>query len=210
MPLILRTEYFLAFILSILIYSCQNGSIAEANHETLDEVIEAIPVDTVPKSEKDSNGYDILVSFRDIPGYQQPTLDKSKYEEEDGHLVLEWQHLSRIVFEDKRVSDTLLLMFPIFHDDIKALDGQKVQIKGYVIPLGEETGKLHFLSAYPMSQCFFCGGAGPESVMDVQTHKIHKEFKMDDILTFRGTLQLNDTNLDYMNYILKDATLIKK
>lgn len=152
-------------------------------------------VDTIPSVEIDTT-----------PGL---VFDKEKYTWEDGYIVMDWQFLSRIVFDDKYINDTLA-MVPIFHDDIKVLEGKPLQISGYLIPFGEETGKLHFLSAFPMSQCFFCGAAGPESVMDVMTIKEHHDFNMDDQITFRGKLHLNDYNLDYMNYILKDAELIKR
>lgn len=134
-------------------------------------------------------------------------FNEEDYTWEDGYIVMDWQFLSRVVFVDGYVNDTLA-MLPVFHDDIKVLEGKPVQISGYLIPFGEETGKLHFLSAFPMSQCFFCGAAGPESVMDVMTNKVHKEFEMDDQKTFRGKLHLNDYDLEYMNYILKDAELV--
>lgn len=170
-----------------LLISCQPDSSQVSNEE---EVV----VDTIPAVEIDTT----------------PTLvfDKENYTWEDGHIVMDWQFLSRVVFDEKYINDTLA-MVPIFHDEIQVLEGKPLQISGYLIPFGDTTGKLHFLSAFPMSQCFFCGAAGPESVMDVMTIKEHHDFEMDDEITFRGTLHLNDYNLDYMNYILKDAELMK-
>ena len=65
------------------------------------------------------------------------------------------------------------------------------------------------LSAYPYTQCFFCGGAGPESVIDVLAEELTNHFSMDDIVTFEGQLRLNATDLNYLNYILEDAVLAK-
>ncbi len=147
------------------------------------------------------------------PVFEEPetpsiTFDPDKYEFIDGFIKVDWQMLSRVIFEDEYINDTLA-MVPIFHDEIKILDGRPIQINGYNIPFGDDSGQLHILSAYPNSQCFFCGGAGPESVMDIKTKKVLKNLKTDDVLTFRGTLQLNDNDLNYLNYILNDAILVK-
>lgn len=179
-------RYFFSIIIILGLYACQSGEPQNANDASGDSdsiPIEEVAIDTTPPP---------------------PVFHRDSFEWVDGFIDLDWKYLSRVVFEDGYVNDTLA-MIPIFHDDIKILEGKPVQMSGYLIPFGEQTGKLHFLSAYPNSQCFFCGGAGPESVMDVMTVKAHHDFKMDDIITFRGTLHLNDSDLNYMNYILKDA-----
>ncbi|MGK0390041.1 MAG: hypothetical protein ACI94Y_002791 [Maribacter sp.] len=184
-------RYFFIVILLFSLYACQSGEIQDASATSLDSdstSIVEIAIDTTP-----------LASI----------FHRDSFEWVDGFIDMDWKFLSRVIFEDGYINDTLA-MIPIFHDDIKVLEGQPVQMSGYLIPFGETTGKLHFLSAYPNSQCFFCGGAGPESVMDVMTVKAHLNFKMDDIITFRGTLHLNDSDLDYMNYILKDAKRVVK
>jgi hypothetical protein len=90
---------------------------------------------------------------------------------------------------------------------MKALEGQLVRMTGYVIPI-EETGDdaVLVLSAFPYSSCFFCGGAGAETIMDIRLKKkTTKRFKKDETLTFRGKLRLNDSDLMFFNYILEDA-----
>lgn len=185
-------------------------------------------------TEKQSNS-EIEISPLPSVKYEEDSLsfNADDYKWEEGYIVLDWAFLSRIKYEDGYVNKTTkktvyhkdikdnpklyaqyegdtLVMLPVFHDDIKVLNGKPIQIHGYLIPLEDKTGgKMHFLSAYPMSQCFFCGAAGPESLMDVLTKKPYKGLKMDDKLTFRGTLHLNDSDLDYMNYVLKDAILVK-
>jgi hypothetical protein len=184
-------RYFFILTLLLSLYACQPSETSDINATSGDRdstIIAEVVIDTTPLA---------------------PVFHRDSFEWVDGFIDLDWKFLSRVVFEDGYINDTLA-MLPIFHDDIKVLEGQPVQMSGYLIPFGETTGKLHFLSAYPNSQCFFCGGAGPESVMDVMTTKAHHNFKMDDIITFRGTLHLNDSDLDYMNYILKDAKRIIK
>lgn len=129
----------------------------------------------------------------------------------DNHYDISWKDLSRVDFEE-RLNEELKTMvaYPIFHPSIKKLDGQKIQIKGYVIPL-EETGDetIVILSAFPFTSCFFCGNAGPETVMDIQLKKRGLRFKQDAMVSFRGKLRLNDSDLDYLNYILDDAEVIQ-
>jgi hypothetical protein len=143
----------------------------------------------------------------------EATFDSTQFVYEDGYLVLTWSTLADVDFED-RYSEELSskVPFPIFSERLKSLGGKKVKIQGYVIPF-EETGEDTYviLSAFPFSQCFFCGNAGPESVMDIlpKDQSITKRLKMDQQTSFRGTFKLNDTDFYYLNYILEDAELVE-
>jgi len=56
---------------------------------------------------------------------------------------------------------------------------------------------------------FFCGGAGPETVIDIlPKNKLKKRLTTDEKITFKGKLRLNANDLDYLNYILDDAELV--
>lgn len=133
--------------------------------------------------------------------------DTTRYQMKEGFYQVTWQHLSKVSFVDKMNEEyDAMVAYPVFQPSVKKLDGQKIQIKGYVIPL-EETGdeSIVILSAFPFTSCFFCGGAGPETVIDVQLKKQKTRFKQDDMISFRGKLRLNDSDLDYLNYILEEA-----
>jgi hypothetical protein len=138
-------------------------------------------------------------------------FDPSKYEIVDGVVRLSWKLLAKMDFYEKYNEEVeALIDYPIFHPDVKALEGRSVAIEGYVIPV-EETGDetLLILSAFPYSQCFFCGQAGPESVMDIQLRqKPRKRLELDRQATFQGKLRLNDTDLYYLNYILEEAVML--
>ncbi len=96
--------------------------------------------------------------------------------------------------------------YPIFADKIKALEGKEVLVKGYMVPLDELMGQNFFvLSAFPYNMCFFCGGAGPETVMEVNTIK-EIEFTEKPIL-IKGVLELNQFDYNHMMYILNEARL---
>ena len=80
---------------------------------------------------------------------------------------------------------------------------------GFVIPLEETADKTFvILSAFPYSQCFFCGQAGPESVIDILAESKLPRLSVDEKLTFRGRLRLNEDDLRYLNYILEEAELM--
>lgn len=79
---------------------------------------------------------------------------------------------------------------PIFSDAAKALNGKSVTLPGYLVPFenGAQKSNHFMLSSLPINACFFCGGGGPETVVEV--------------------LFLNDKNPTQMIYILSSAELL--
>ena len=140
----------------------------------------------------------------------QAFLDSLQYDDE--YALINWKMLAKMSFKlmiDPQSSEYIDV--PLFSPELQALDGKKVQIKGYVIPF-EETGDDTFivLSAFPFSQCFFCGQAGPESVIDIlPAAPLAQRLKTDAQMSFRGRLKLNDSDFDYLNYILEAAEIVE-
>src|SRR5690606_34579979 len=98
---------------------------------------------------------------------------------------------------------------PVFSSAIKALEGKTVTVKGYIIPKeGYKSHKEFIFSAFPYSMCFFCGGAGPESVMEVLATE-GVEYTTEPIW-LTGTLHLNPDDVNKLMFALTDARLIKK
>ena len=102
------------------------------------------------------------------------------------------------------------LFYPTFPADLKALEGKEITIEGYYVPFAPEDGKYIIISKFPMSQCFFCGGAGPESIAEVNFAKPQSKFQVDDLLMVKGKLKLNTDDMDHVNFILVDAILVSK
>jgi hypothetical protein len=88
--------------------------------------------------------------------------------------------------------------------------GKEITVEGYYVPFAPEDGNYIIVSKYPMSQCFFCGGGGPESIAEVNFAKGPGKFQVDDLITVKGKLKLNVDNLDHVNFILDDAVLVNK
>lgn len=102
------------------------------------------------------------------------------------------------------------LFYPTFPTDLKALEGKDITVEGYYVPFAPEDGAYIIISKFPMSQCFFCGGAGPESIAEVNFAKPQSKFQVDDLITVKGKLKLNTDNVDHVNFILEQAVLISK
>lgn len=96
---------------------------------------------------------------------------------------------------------------PTFDDALKALENKEVTLSGYFLPIEVDT--IFVLSANPFSSCFFCGGAGPETVAEVRMSKIPEDLTPDAFIKVKGTLKLNNTDIDYMNFIIREAEFIK-
>jgi uncharacterized membrane protein YcgQ (UPF0703/DUF1980 family) len=120
-------------------------------------------------------------------------------------IMLNWIELQRINTRPVTLQGVDgLLPLPVFPNNIKYYHNKIVEIDGYVIPL-DKTGKTVVLSAFNMSECFFCGKAGPASVMTIFLKKPNKNYKTDQIVTFRGRLTLNEHDPKELFYVLHDA-----
>ncbi|MEZ4775377.1 MAG: DUF3299 domain-containing protein [Bacteroidia bacterium] len=117
---------------------------------------------------------------------------------------LKWEMLTDVSYSVKFDEQTQsAVMVPKYGNLLTAVDGQIVEIKGYIIPLNTE-GTEYILSAFPYSACFFCGNAGKESVVELALSSGKARFKTDQIATFKGKFVLNYG--DYgLNYLLENA-----
>lgn len=126
----------------------------------------------------------------------------------DTPTILTWPMLATTTYYNKRL-DTLGgldVLFPRFSTRIKSLNNKRVSIRGYVIPLtGSGNAQILILSKYPNSSCFFCGMAGPETIIEVRLKDHKKRFRMDEQITFSGYLKLNDSDINYLNFIIEQA-----
>ncbi|MFK7757062.1 MAG: DUF3299 domain-containing protein [Flavobacteriales bacterium] len=123
----------------------------------------------------------------------------------DGPKELTWTTLADVEYKDVYLEELDSWFWqPEFGTALKEYDGQEVYITGYMVPVDVDTDYF-VLSRYPFAQCFFCGNAGPESVVDLRLRKEGRKFKQDERLTFTGKLRLNATDVYELNYILEDA-----
>jgi hypothetical protein len=127
-----------------------------------------------------------------------------------------WKTLLRLTFDikyDERVDD--IVFKPMFTADIRKLENKEITIQGYILPhditkMGggkgsPNDGSMFIFSAYPAATCFYCGGAGPESVIEVYPSAAIPFSKQ--LVTIKGKLELNETDFLQLAYKLKNAKL---
>jgi hypothetical protein len=123
--------------------------------------------------------------------------------------IITWELLKNVEFDEIWSEEfQAYYMVPKFSESVKEMDGKEVQIRGFIIPV-DIVQDYYVLSANPYSSCFFCGQAGPESVMEIQMIKKYEGLRMDQVITYRGTLKLNVDDIYQLNYILEDAEIVE-
>lgn len=120
-----------------------------------------------------------------------------------------WKILADISYEEAKGKDVLFTVNPpIFSEEVLALEGTEITVRGYLLPeKGYKTHKEFILSSLPYNLCFFCGKAGPETVMEVSS--LDAVRYSDEPITMKGTLMLNHLDPIGLPYILLNAKLVK-
>ena len=136
-------------------------------------------------------------------------LTSSNLHAQTGTTESLWKTLAKITY--KKEYDEFLgfkIDKPVFSEEIKALNGKEVTVKGFIIPVeGYKSHKEFIFSAFPYSMCFFCGGAGPESVMEVTS--LEPVAYSAESITLKGKLKLNSDDVNKLMYALTDARMVK-
>lgn len=117
---------------------------------------------------------------------------------------LTWEDFADISFEPvyNQKYDMDFLM-PKFGEKIQSYQGKEIRIKGYFLDISG-SGEVFLVSQNPMASCFFCGAAGPETIVEVN-FKEKPSFKTDEVVVVTGKLDLNVKDIDHCNYILNES-----
>ena len=124
-----------------------------------------------------------------------------------------WKTLLKLPMEvkyDERIDD--IVFAPKFTPELRKLEGKEIEIPGYILPHDltqlnpKDNGTMFIFSAFPAATCFFCGGAGPESVMEVYPKQAIPYQKT--MVTLKGTLKFNETDYLKLAYKLENARLV--
>jgi hypothetical protein len=157
-------------------------------------------------------------------GYSEADFGEAFTSPNEGKFAVEeeiqpagvWEDLLQLKFKisfDEEVDDVTFK--PKFTELIRSYEGQMIEVEGFIIPhniaadaMGDvdDQGDKFMFSAFPLASCFFCGGAGSESVMEAfPKAPINYTTKK---ITVRGRLKLNDKDLLKLPYILEEVTLV--
>ena len=122
-----------------------------------------------------------------------------------------WDLFAKTKFETKYNEKAAeYFLYPVFAKELKDLVGKEISIEGYYLPIDVQDDAYIILSKFPYSQCFFCGGAGPESIAEV-TFKVKVEkLQMDQYIRVKGILKLNEGNIEHGNFIVENAVMVGK
>jgi hypothetical protein len=116
-----------------------------------------------------------------------------------------WENLRDVTFKKKwNASEGMFILEPQFGEKVNGLKGKMVSLTGYMIPVDVDAN-YYVLSANPFASCFFCGQAGPESVVSIKFKKVTKRFNTDDRVTIKGVFTLNVDDINELNYIIDKA-----
>ena len=122
---------------------------------------------------------------------------------------LSWKNLDSLKIEyyfDADYGD--YLGKPTFSKESMSWNGKNVIIEGYWIPVSEiGDSTVSVLSALPYAQCFFCSGAGIETVMQIKAEGNIKRMETDEKVALKGMLLLNRDNPMELYYQLVNASL---
>lgn len=103
---------------------------------------------------------------------------------------LVWPMLSLTTY-DIDMSNNEVNYKPRFPDRLtEDYEGEEVEISGYLIPMDVDA-RQYALSQNPFSSCFFCGGAGPETVIELRFTSAPGRFATDEYVAVSGRLVLN-------------------
>ena len=122
-----------------------------------------------------------------------------------------WALFAKTKFETKYNEKAAeYFLYPVFAPELKAQVGKELSLEGYYMPIEIEGNAYIILSKFPYSQCFFCGAAGPESIAEIVFKVKPGKFEMDEFLRVKGTLKLNEGDIEHGNFILEGAVSVAK
>lgn len=121
--------------------------------------------------------------------------------------TLTWIDMEDVVVLD--VYDNVLesyILSPIFGQSIQTFDQKEVEVTGYVVFVSEENNVV-MLSRNDFASCFFCGAAGPESVMEVYMEPGMPSLDRDRVITVQGVFKLNQDDPTKNFYLMEKGVI---
>ena len=142
-----------------------------------------------------------LVNFESL--VSNPFIVKSSLSDD----TLTWGMLGKIKYVTKPHKDYPDgVMYPIVDPQLKAIKGKQITISGFIIPIDNVS---YALSKNVFAQCFFCGQAGPETIMGIQFKDLKKRLKTDQYVTLVGTFRYNENDIEDWIYHIDNAVITK-
>jgi hypothetical protein len=120
--------------------------------------------------------------------------------------TLTWKLLGEIKYEKKKHPKYGEVQFPIVNDKVKTKGKKRVLISGFIVPIDS---KSYAISKNVFAACFFCGKAGPESIVGLKFKGATPKLKTDQYVTVEGLFRYNETDADDWVYNFDDVVIVK-
>ena len=121
--------------------------------------------------------------------------------------TLTWKLLGQIKYMKKASPDYPEgVMFPVINPTLKAKNKKPIVMSGFIIPIDN---KNYALSKNVFASCFFCGQAGPETIMGIKFKNPGMKLKTDQYVTLSGTFRYNDSDANDWIYHIDNAVITK-
>lgn len=121
--------------------------------------------------------------------------------------TLNWKLLGMIKFVKKPNKDYPEgVMFPVINSTLKAKNKKRIAMSGFIVPIDNTTFAL---SKNVFASCFFCGQAGPETIMGIKFKGSTPKLKTDQYVTLEGNFRVNETDVEDWIYHIEDAVIVK-
>jgi hypothetical protein len=121
--------------------------------------------------------------------------------------TLSWKLLGQIKYVKKPSKDYPEgVMFPVVNTTLKAKNKKPIVMSGFIIPIDN---KNYALSKNVFASCFFCGQAGPETIMGIKFKNPNMKLKTDQYVTLQGTFRYNDNDVNDWIYHIENAVIVK-
>ena len=121
--------------------------------------------------------------------------------------TLTWKLLAQIKYLKKPSKDYPEgVMYPVVNPTLKAKNKKPITMSGFIIPIDN---KNYALSKNVFASCFFCGQAGPETIMGIKFKAPNMKLKTDQYVTLQGTFRYNDSDVDDWIYHIENAVITK-
>jgi hypothetical protein len=122
--------------------------------------------------------------------------------------TLNWKLLGQIKYLKKSSSDYPEgVMYPVINTTLKTKQTKTIYMSGFIVPIDN---KSYALSKNVFASCFFCGQAGPETIMGIKFKNPGTKLKTDQYVTLQGTFRYNDSDVEDWIYHIENAVVVNK
>ena len=153
--------------------------------------------------------YFIIFIFFGLLSFQSKTFEKDKILLTQKIVVsdsLNWKILGQIKFIKRNHKGYGEIDFPVVNDVLKKKGGKKILMSGFIVPIDNVN---YALSKNVFASCFFCGKAGPETIMGIKFRAGKMKLQTDQYVTLEGKFRVNENNVEDWIYHIEDAVIVK-